>query len=151
MKIGLTNGCFDLFHQGHFHFLARAKEHCDYLIVALNSDASVQRQKGITRPRQAWPLRFEAVMETGLIDAVIPFEGRWDVLALEIRPAVVFQGEEYRPKDSLPGVAGSLCMRKIGWKTEGHGFDVVPIIYIERLPGYSTSLQIDALAAKTNA
>ena len=151
MKIGLANGCFDLFHDGHHFYLARCKEHCDYLIVAVNSDASVQRLKGAARPRQEWGLRAGNVMDSGLVNAVIPFEGRWDVLALEVRPHVIFQGEEYRPKDSLPGSVSSLGMRKVGWKTEGHGFDTVPIIYIERLPGHSTSLQIDALAAKTNA
>lgn len=142
MKIGLANGCFDLFHDGHHHYLARCKEHCDYLIVAVNSDDSVRRNKGPTRPRQAWAMRAENLMETGLIDAVIPFEGRWDVLALELRPAVIFQGEEHR----LEVQATVLGLRRNDWKEAGHGFDVVPIIYIERLPGYSTSLQIDALA-----
>jgi rfaE bifunctional protein nucleotidyltransferase chain/domain len=151
MKVGLTNGCFDLFHDGHFHYLARCKEQCDYLIVLINSDASVRRLKGPARPRQPWAQRMDNVMQTGLVDAVLPFEGRWDKIALEVRPDVVFQGEEYRPKDAAPGTHGTLGMRKIGWKEEGHGFDTVPIIYIERLPGFSTSLQIDALAAKTNA
>jgi cytidyltransferase-like protein len=152
MKIGLTNGCFDMFHDGHHHYLARCKEGCDYLIVAINSDASVQRLKGVARPRQEWRIRVENVMETGLVDAVIPFEGRWEKLALEMRPHVVFQGEEYR-KEVGEGAAGHtvLGMRKIGWKEEGHGFDLVPILYIERLPGFSTSLQIDALTTKTNA
>lgn len=150
MKIGQANGCFDLFHDGHHHYLARCKEYSDFLIVAVNSDASVQRLKGITRPRQDWPTRMATVMETGLVDAVIPFEGRWDVLALEVRPHVIFQGEEYRPKDSIAGSQGRLGMRKVGWKTEGHGFDTVPIIYIERIAGHSTSLQIEKLSAKTN-
>lgn len=150
MKIGQTNGCFDLFHEGHFHYLARCKEQCDYLIVALNSDASVKRLKGPDRPRQAWGVRMVEVMETGLVDAVIPFEGRWDALALELRPHVVFQGEEYKKADAL-GDTATLGFRKIGWKSEGHGFDVVPIIYIERLPGFSTSLQIAALSSKTDA
>jgi len=147
VKVGLTNGCFDLFHEGHFHYLARCKEGCDYLIVALNSDASVKRNKGGARPRQEWGTRMSAVMETGLVDAVIPFEGRWEALALEIRPAVIFQGVEYRRGEGEGEVLG---MRKIGWKTEGHGFDVVPIIFIERLEGFSTSLQIAKLAAKTS-
>jgi cytidyltransferase-like protein len=139
----------DLFHDGHHYYLARCKEQCDYLIVAVNSDASVQRLKGPTRPRQEWRIRAENVMETGLVDAVIPFEGRWDRLALEIRPQVVFQGIEYQPKEALDDCL--LAMRKIDWKIHGQCFDLVPIIYIERLPGFSTSLQIDALTAKTNA
>lgn len=146
MKVGLTNGCFDLLHDGHFHYLARCKEGCDYLIVAINSDASVRRNKGPSRPRQDWSTRMSAVMDTGLVDAVIPFEGRWEPLVIEIRPAVVFQGQEYQR-----GEGEVLGVRKIGWKTEAHGFDVVPIIFIERLAGHSTSLQIEKLAAKTNS
>lgn len=146
MKIGFTNGCFDLFHEGHFHYLARCKEQCDYLIVALNSDASVARLKGPSRPRLPWIERLNSIAETDLVESVIPFEGRWEPLVLEIRPHVVFQGSEYKKGDDAV-----LGMRKIGWKTEGHGFDVVPIIYIERLPGFSTSLQIQSAAAKTNA
>lgn len=146
MKIGQTNGCFDLFHEGHFHYLARCKEQCDYLIVAINSDASVRRLKGPDRPRQVWATRMDNVMETGLVDAVVPFEGRWDALALELRPHVIFQGEEYKR-----GEGGVVGMRKIGWKEEGHGFDVVPIIYIERLEGFSTSLQIAIASSKTDA
>lgn len=147
MKIGLTNGCFDLFHDGHHYYLARCKEQCDYLVVAVNSDASVARLKGVARPRQEWAVRMEAVMETGLVDAVIPFEGRWDKLALELRPGVIFQGEEYRPKDAHEV---ALATRRVGWKTTGHGFDVVPIVYIERIAGHSTALQIEKLAAKTD-
>jgi cytidyltransferase-like protein len=141
---------FDLFHDGHFHYLAKCKEQCDYLIVLINSDASVRRLKGASRPRQEWNVRMSAVMDTGLVDAVVPFEGRWDKVALELRPHVVFQGEEYKRADQQ-GDEASLGFRKIGWKSEGHGFDVVPIIYIERLPGFSTSLQIAALSSKTNA
>lgn len=148
--MGLTNGCFDLFHEGHFHYLARCKEGCDYLIVALNSDASVTRNKGPARPRQAWSVRMEAVMETGLVDAVIPFEGRWELLAQEIRPQVIFQGSEYRRGLKLDE---SLCIRKVGWRREAAppDWDVIPIRFIDRLAGYSTSLQIEKLTAKTNA
>jgi D-beta-D-heptose 7-phosphate kinase/D-beta-D-heptose 1-phosphate adenosyltransferase len=146
VKIGQTNGCFDLFHDGHFHYLARCKEQCDYLIVALNSDESVRRLKGATRPRQEWATRMSAVMDTGLVDAVVPFEGRWEKLALEVRPQVIFQGEEYKR-----GEHTVLGIRRVGWKEAAQIFDVIPIIYIERLEGFSTSLQIAALAAKTNA
>jgi rfaE bifunctional protein nucleotidyltransferase chain/domain len=149
MKIGMANGCFDMFHDGHHHYLTRCKEQCDYLIVCLNSDASVKRLKGRARPRQTWATRFENVMDTGIVDAVIPFEGRWDKLAMEIRPQVIFQGEEYKKAEDDKSV---LAVRKVRWKENaGFAFDVIPIIYIERLPGFSTSLQIEALAAKTNA
>jgi len=133
--IGFTNGCFDVFHRGHDHYLRECKRQCDYLIVALNSDRYCREVKGQDRPIWTWGKRMKFVRS--IAAAVIPFEGRWDRLALEIRPSVIFQGEEYR-KD---GDAWLAC-RKIGWKTEGHGFDVIPLVYIARVPGYSTSEEI---------
>ena len=49
-KIGFTNGCFDLLHEGHIHLLEESKKSCDYLIVAINSDKSVKLIKGENRP-----------------------------------------------------------------------------------------------------
>jgi len=134
--IGFTNGCFDVFHPGHEHYLRRCQAQCEYLIVALNSDAYIARVKGAERPIWTWGRRMKFVRT--LCNAVIPFEGRWEQLVMEIRPNVVFQGEEYRPKDALEVVLGA---RKVGWKY-GNGVDVIPIIYIARLPGYSTSAQV---------
>ena len=51
-RIGFTNGCFDLLHPGHVHLLEQARAACDRLVVGLNSDASVRRLKGVTRPVQ---------------------------------------------------------------------------------------------------
>ena len=51
-RIGFTNGCFDLLHPGHVHLLEQARGWCDRLVVGLNSDASVKRLKGPTRPIQ---------------------------------------------------------------------------------------------------
>jgi D-beta-D-heptose 7-phosphate kinase/D-beta-D-heptose 1-phosphate adenosyltransferase len=140
MKIGFTNGCFDLFHEGHRHYLRTCREQCDYLIVAVNSDRYCADAKGAGRPIWTWETRMEYVR--AVASAVIPFEGRWEKLVLEMRPRVVFQGEEYRPKDALDA---RLAYRRIGWKTEGHGFDVIPIVYIPRLTGYSTSAEIERL------
>ena len=52
LKIGFTNGCFDLLHPGHVSLLSQARAHCDRLVVGLNSDASVERLKGPGRPVQ---------------------------------------------------------------------------------------------------
>jgi rfaE bifunctional protein nucleotidyltransferase chain/domain len=95
-KIGLCNGCFDVLHAGHRHFLRTAKSHCDYLIVALNSDESVRRLKGDLRPVQRWYERMSEIMETGLVDAVIPYDGTDYWLLLAITPAIWFRGEEHR-------------------------------------------------------
>lgn len=138
MKIGFTNGCFDVFHGGHFRYLMDCRAQCDYLIVALNSDRYCTDVKGAGRPIWPWGKRMEALRE--LCNAVIPFEDCWEKLALEMRPHVVFQGEEYAAKYGRDPV---LALRRLDWKTEGHGFDVVPIVYIPRLPGYSTSAEIE--------
>jgi len=134
MKIGFTNGCFDFFHPGHEHYLRECRKQCDYLVLALNSDRYCREVKGADRPVWTWVKRMLFVRPEA--HAVIPFEGRWDKLVLEIRPHVIFQGAEYRRRD---GTDHLIAMRKINWKTEGHGFDTVPIVYIDRLPGYSTS------------
>ena len=52
MRVGFTNGCFDLLHAGHIALLRKAREHCDRLIVGINSDRSVTRLKGPGLPRR---------------------------------------------------------------------------------------------------
>ena len=49
-KIGITNGCFDLLHKGHTYSLKQCKNHCDKLVVLLNSDRTVRKLKGKNRP-----------------------------------------------------------------------------------------------------
>jgi cytidyltransferase-like protein len=140
MRIGFANGCFDVFHPGHEYYLRACQSQCDYLIVAVNSDRYVADVKGSDRPIWTWSRRMRFVRP--LCSAVIPFEGRWEKLVLEIRPHVVFQGEEYRPKDAVG--ESRLAFRKIGWRrTGGEGFDTIPLVYIPRLPGYSTSAEIE--------
>ena len=50
--LGFTNGCFDLLHAGHVDYLSQARKACDFLVVGLNTDASVRKLKGLTRPLQ---------------------------------------------------------------------------------------------------
>ena len=73
-KIGFTSGAFDLLHAGHVQYLEKAKEHCDILVAALNSDASVKKYKGEGRPLSAQQDR--AVVLAGLesVDFVFIFE-----------------------------------------------------------------------------
>lgn len=134
MQIGLANGCFDLFHKGHYHFLTRCRARCDYLIVAVNSDASVKRLKGEGRPHQNVADRMMRLHKYA--DAVIPFEGREDKLIMEIRPDVLFKGYDHSPADFL-------AMRKPGWKEHGL-WDRVKVIQISHLPGFSTTRILDA-------
>lgn len=150
MKIGLCNGCFDLLHEGHLYFLEHCREHCDYLIVAVNSDRSVRRLKGSERPIEDVETRIGNIITraSAWVDAVIPFEGREDSLAMELRPHVLFKGYDHRPE-----ITTALHMRVPGWKYGGAGpqWDTIPIIGIDHLPGFSTSLQLQGLKDKTGA
>lgn len=126
MKIGFTNGCFDVFHPGHDHFLRQCRKQCEYLIVALNSDRYCATVKGPGRPVWSWGRRMKFVRT--LASAVIPFEGEELHLIREINPAFVFRGGEYFGRDRLP--------------SQLHGYGI-RIEYIDRLPGYSTSAEIE--------
>ncbi len=72
-RIVATNGVFDMFHFGHLHSLLRAKTHGDYLIVGINSDASVRRLKGPRRPLVPETERVQMVAALACVDAVIMF------------------------------------------------------------------------------
>lgn len=128
MRIGLANGCFDLFHEGHRFMLLEARGYCDYLIVAVNSDESVKRLKGPDRPMNNYAQRMHNVAPW--CSAVIRFEGRVDNLVMELRPDVLFKGYDHS--------SGDLYLRKPGWKTH-HEWDKVQVIKLPELPGYSTT------------
>ena len=74
LRIGFTNGCFDLLHPGHVKLLAEARAACDRLVVGLNSDASVQRLKGDGRPVQHEVARAEVLAALAAVDLVVLFE-----------------------------------------------------------------------------
>ena len=73
-KVGFTNGCFDLLHQGHLHSLMQAREHCDVLMVGLNTDASIKRLKGPERPIQDEKTRALLLASLEFVDYVIMFD-----------------------------------------------------------------------------
>ena len=74
MRIGFTNGCFDLLHPGHIRLLVAARAACDRLIVGLNSDASVGRLKGRDRPVQNQMARAEVLAALEAVDLVVIFD-----------------------------------------------------------------------------
>jgi rfaE bifunctional protein nucleotidyltransferase chain/domain len=100
--ITLANGCFDLLHVGHVRYLKSAKELGGKLIVALNSDRSVQRLKGPGRPAMPEDERAEIVAALAPVDAVVIFDEP-DVRALirELRPDVQVKGTDYTA-ESVP-------------------------------------------------
>jgi D-beta-D-heptose 7-phosphate kinase/D-beta-D-heptose 1-phosphate adenosyltransferase len=73
-KVAFTNGCFDILHPGHLFSISQAAKEADYLIVGLNSDASVKRLKGPERPINSTESRAIVIANLVLVDAVVVFE-----------------------------------------------------------------------------
>ncbi len=96
LKVGFTNGCFDLLHPGHVRLLTQAKEFCDRLIVALNTDASVARLKGADRPVQTESDRAEVIGALRSADLVVLFDQDTPLeLVKALRPDVLIKGADY--------------------------------------------------------
>ena len=74
LKLVFTNGCFDLLHPGHVRYLAAARKMGDHLLVAVNSDRSVRRIKGPSRPVQPQYVRAELLAGLESVDSVIIFD-----------------------------------------------------------------------------
>lgn len=109
-KIVFTNGCFDILHVGHVKYLEVAKSFGDMLIVGLNSDASIQRLKGQSRPIN--PLEDRAYILAGLesVSYVVPFEEDTPLELIEaIMPDVLVKGADYEGKE----VVGSQIAKEV--------------------------------------
>ncbi|MEZ5878574.1 MAG: D-glycero-beta-D-manno-heptose-7-phosphate kinase [Tepidamorphaceae bacterium] len=92
-SVGFTNGCFDLLHAGHLHSLEYARSQCDFLVVGINSDASVRRLKGEGRPVQDEASRARLLASLRFCDLVVIFDEDtpYDLIAA-IKPDVLFKG-----------------------------------------------------------
>ena len=126
LRIGFTNGCFDLLHPGHVALLAGARAACDWLIVGVNADASVARLKGPGRPVQPEAARALVLAALAGVDAVVVFAEETPMPLIEaLRPDVLIKGADYRKED----VIGAAFV-------EGYGGRVLLAPLVE---GYSTS------------
>lgn len=104
LTVGFTNGCFDLLHPGHAAMLAGARQECDRLIVGLNTDASVRRLKGPTRPVQDQASRARMLASLGSVDAVVLFDEDTPLeLIRAVAPDMLAKGGDY----TLDGVVGA--------------------------------------------
>lgn len=102
-EIVFTNGCFDLLHPGHVHYLEKAKAEGDVLVVALNSDASVRKIKGEDRPVLNEQDRCEIVGALGCVDFVTTFEEEIpQTIIEELIPHVLVKGGDW-PIDQIVG------------------------------------------------
>lgn len=129
--VGVTNGCFDLFHPGHLHLIRSAQEECDRLVVLVNSDESVRALKGDARPVWNELVRSEMVrahLRPG--DDVMVFRSEQELAGLieGLAPDVLVKGEEYRGKPVVGSeFAGRLC-------------------FVPRLGDHSTTALVDKIA-----
>ncbi|MFY7959183.1 MAG: D-glycero-beta-D-manno-heptose 1-phosphate adenylyltransferase, partial [Elsteraceae bacterium] len=97
LKIGFTNGCFDLLHPGHISLIAQARAACDRLIVGLNTDDSVRRLKGPERPIQNETARATVLAALGNVDLVTFFDEDTPLALIEaLRPDLLVKGDDYK-------------------------------------------------------
>jgi len=111
LSVGFTNGCFDLLHPGHAAMLAKSRQECDRLIVGLNTDASVRRLKGPTRPVQDQVARSRMLASLSSVDAVVLFdEDTPEDLIRAVKPDMLAKGGDYTPET----VVGADIVRAAG-------------------------------------
>lgn len=104
-KIVFTNGCFDIIHAGHVRYLTTAKNFGDVLIIGLNTDDSVRRLKGASRPINSQADRAEVLLGLKAVDHVIYFgEQTAENLIVEVKPDIYVKGGDYT-LETLPEAA----------------------------------------------
>jgi len=125
-RIVFTNGCFDILHPGHIHYLSAARKLGDCLIIGLNDDDSVHRLKGEYRPVN--PLEYRGCMLSAMrcVDMVVAFSEDTPLKLIQaLKPDVLVKGGDYIPEDIVG--AREVCAR---------GGKVVVVPFVD---GYSTT------------
>jgi rfaE bifunctional protein nucleotidyltransferase chain/domain len=131
-KVVFTNGVFDLLHPGHLDLLTAARARGDALIVGINTDASVKRLKGPTRPVRGESDRAYLIAGLECVDLVVLFDEDTPLdLVKVLRPDVIVKGGDYQP-DSIVGAR----------EVESWGGEVVVVPLTE---GHSTTSIIERL------
>jgi rfaE bifunctional protein nucleotidyltransferase chain/domain len=125
-KIVFTNGCFDIIHPGHVDYLAKAAALGDELIIGINTDASVQKLKGMHRPIQNQNARAFILSALAFTSAIVLFDEETPAeLISELSPDFLVKGSDY----SIDQVAGGASVMKNGGS----------VVLLPLLRGYSTS------------
>ena len=133
LRVGFANGCFDLIHPGHVRLLTEARAACDRLIVALNTDASVKRLKGPTRPLQDETARAIVMASMAPVDLVILFGEDTPLEAIQaLKPDVLVKGSDY----TVDQVVGADLVQ--GWGGE--------VVLVTLQEGHSTTGTIRRMA-----
>src|SRR5690606_26325522 len=132
LKVGFTNGCFDILHRGHVAYLAQARSWCDRLVVALNTDASVRRLKGEGRPINDLDSRAVVIGGLASVDRVTSFDEPTPLALIErLRPDVLIKGADY----TREGVVGGDLVESWGGEVRLATFE----------DGYSTTRTIEKM------
>lgn len=127
-----TNGCFDLLHPGHVQYLEEVRALGDFLVVGLNSDASVARLKGPSRPLQDETARARILLGLRSVDAVVRFDEATPLELIQaLQPDVLAKGGDYTP--------GTVVGREV---VEARGGRLVLVPF---LPGHSSSVIVERI------
>jgi D-beta-D-heptose 7-phosphate kinase / D-beta-D-heptose 1-phosphate adenosyltransferase len=130
LRIGFTNGCFDLLHPGHVKLLTEARAACDRLVVGLNSDASVAALKGTGRPVQDQRARAEVLAALEAVDLVVIFDEETPLELIGcVQPSLLVKGADYR----LDQVVGRELVEANGGE----------IMLVALAPGHSSTRLVD--------
>lgn len=125
-NVVFTNGCFDLVHQGHVDYLSKARDLGDILVVGLNSDDSVRRLKGSSRPISHQASRAKVLAAFAFVDYVVIFEEDTPLHLIEsIKPDILVKGGDYNREN----VVGADFVERNGGRLE-----LIPLV-----PGESTT------------
>ena len=131
-KVVFTNGCFDILHLGHVDYLSKAADFGDYLVIGLNTDASVRKLKGPSRPVNSEQARAGILASLFFVSAVVLFDQDTPYeLIQKVQPDVLVKGSDYKAQD----IVGYDIVKARGGK----------VVTIDFLEGYSTSSIIDRL------
>lgn len=118
-KIVFTNGCFDILHFGHIHYLAEASDLGNRLVIGLNSAASVKRLKGEHRPINDEATRQHLLAALEFVDAVVVFEDDTPLELIKIiLPDVIVKGGDWKPEQ----IVGSDIVLKNGGEVKSLAF-----------------------------
>jgi D-beta-D-heptose 7-phosphate kinase/D-beta-D-heptose 1-phosphate adenosyltransferase len=135
-RIVFTNGCFDLIHPGHIRYLRAAKALGDLLVIGLNSDASVRRLKGPTRPLVSQRDRAEVIAALEMVDYVTVFGADTPYeLIKAVQPDILVKGGDWTPDR----IIGADIVRARGGEVRSLKF----------AKGYSTSSLVERIGAET--
>lgn len=136
LRVGFTNGCFDILHPGHVRVVTQARAACDRLVVGLNSDASVKCLKGADRPVQDEQSRAEVLAALEAVDLVVIFAEDTPLELIErIKPSVLVKGGDY----TRGQVVGHEIVASYGGE----------VVLVKIMPGHSTTSLVKRARERT--